>query len=85
MKGHTCNTKRSQKTFEPRTNKPNHSQKSRTTRTKYEPAKTRPIVTRAQMSTFRTQTSQTSLWGVQRIIMLIYFVLHNHTDRKRGA
>ena len=26
---HTCNTKRSQKTFEPRANKPNHSHTSR--------------------------------------------------------
>jgi S-ribosylhomocysteine lyase LuxS involved in autoinducer biosynthesis len=29
MKGHTCNMKRSQKTFEPRANKPNLSHTSR--------------------------------------------------------
>ena len=29
MKAHTCNTKRSQKTFEPRVNKPNLSHTSR--------------------------------------------------------
>ena len=38
MKAHTCNTKRSQKTFEPRANKPNLSHTSRNvTHTQYEP------------------------------------------------
>ena len=65
MKAHTCNTKRSQKTFEPRANKPNLAHTSRnvthTIRTSH---------TQVKMSHKKVELSS---WGVRYIIsMLIY-------------
>ena len=77
MKAHTCNTKRSQKTFEPRANKPNLSNTGRnvthTIRTSHTQVEMSPRdVTHKQV--------EISSCGVRQISMLIYWGRkHLHT------
>jgi hypothetical protein len=71
MKAHTCNKKRSQKTFEPRANKPNlHKSKCHTHNTKH----------KSKCHTQWHKKVELSSWGVRQISMLIYLGRKNlHT------
>ena len=70
MKAHTCNTKRSQKTFEPRANKPNLSHTSRNV--------THTIRTSQHTSrNVAHKKVELSSWGVRQIRMLIYLGREN--------
>jgi hypothetical protein len=69
MKAHTCNMKRSQKTFEPRANKPNLSHTSRNV--------THTIrISHTQVEMLHKKVELSS-WGVRQISILIYLGRNN--------
>jgi hypothetical protein len=70
MKVHTCNTKRSQKTFEPRANKPNLAHTSRNVNTH----NTNLSHTSRNVTHKKVELPS---WGVRQISMLIYLGRNN--------